>query len=116
MSKIDDFTRLRHMLEAATEACEMISEESRTSLDSDRKLTLALVRLIEIVGEAAVNVSKEKQSELTEIPWRDLVGMRNRIVHAYFDVDLDIVWQTITEDLPFLISKLDQLGGSEPQA
>ena len=116
MSKIDDSTRLRHMLEAATEACEMISEESRTSLDSDRKLTLALVRLIEIVGEAAANVSKEKQSELTEIPWRDLVGMRNRIVHAYFDVDLDIVWQTITEDLPFLISKLDQLGGSEPQA
>ena len=103
------------MLEAAIEACEMISGESRVSLDNDRKLTLALVRLIEIVGEAAANVSKEKQLELTQIPWRDLVGMRNRIVHAYFDVDLDIIWQTITEDLPFLISKLEELGDFEPK-
>jgi uncharacterized protein with HEPN domain len=108
MTKIDDLTRLRHMLDAATEACEMMAAENRAALNSDRKLALALVRLIEIVGEAATNVSKDQQSALTEIPWRELVGMRNRIVHAYFDIDLDIVWQTINEDFPFLISKLER--------
>ncbi|HTL89142.1 MAG TPA: HepT-like ribonuclease domain-containing protein [Leptolyngbya sp.] len=109
MSKIDDAVRLRHMLEAATEATEMIDGESRESLNCDRKLALALVRLIEIVGEAATHISKEKQLDLTEIPWRDLIGMRNRIVHAYFDVDLEIVWKTATEDFPFLISKLEDI-------
>lgn len=108
MSKIDDSTRLQHMLEPAMEACEMVRGESRTSLDGDRKLALALVRLIEIVGEAATNVSTETQLRLTEVPWRDAIGMRNRIVHAYFDVDLEIVWQTLTEDFPELIAKLEE--------
>ncbi len=66
MSKIDDPTRLRHMLLAAREACDMAATETRASLDSDRKLSLALVRLIEIVGEAAAYVSKDKQSQLQE--------------------------------------------------
>lgn len=109
MSKIDDSTRLRHMLEAATEACEMITNEARTSLDSDRRLSLALVRLIEIVGEAASRVSQDQQSKIPEIPWRSVIGMRNRIVHAYFDVDLDIVWKTVTEDLPTLIDELKRI-------
>jgi len=109
MSKIEDFIRLRHMLDAAREACIMVDGENREALDSDRKLSLALVRLIEIVGEAATNVSQEKQSSLIEIPWRDLIGMRNRIVHAYFDVNLDIVWQTITEDFPILIAILEKI-------
>jgi len=97
------------MFEAATEACEMIADETRTSLDSDRKLSLALVRLLEIVGEAAASVSQEQQSQLAKIPWRSMIGMRNRIIHAYFDVDLDIVWQTITEDLPPLVNELERI-------
>ncbi|MGV0029209.1 HepT-like ribonuclease domain-containing protein [Phormidesmis priestleyi] len=79
MSKIDDSTRLRHMLEAAKEACEMVNGESREALNHDRKLALALVRLIEIVGEAAANVSKEKQLILIDIPWRDVIGILNGI-------------------------------------
>ena len=97
------------MLEAAKEACEMVIGESRETLNHDRKLALALVRLIEIVGEAAANVSKEKQLILINIPWRDVIGMRNRIVHAYFDVDLEIVWKTVIEDFPYLISKLEDV-------
>ena len=97
------------MLEAATEACEMIANETRTSLDSDRKLSLALVQLIEIVGEAASRVSQDQQSQLLGIPWRSVIGMRNRMVHAYFDVDLDIVWKTVTEDLPPLIDELEEI-------
>jgi uncharacterized protein with HEPN domain len=91
------------MIEAAKEACEMAAGEDRSTLDSDRKLSLALVRLIEIVGEAAASISKDKQSQLTEIPWKSVIGMRNRIVHAYFDIDLDVVWQTVVDDFPFLI-------------
>lgn len=96
------------MLEAAREACDMLRGESRASLEHDRKLALALVRLIEIVGEAAANVSKETQLNLIDILWRDVIGMRNRVVHAYFDVDLEIVWQTIVDDFPDLIPKLEE--------
>jgi uncharacterized protein with HEPN domain len=109
MSKIDDRTRLQHMLESATTAVQLSAGETRTSLTTDIKLSLALVRLIEIAGEAANNVSLEKQAELSEIPWRQIVGMRNRIVHAYFDVDLDVVWHTVTEELPLLIVVLERV-------
>lgn len=97
------------MLEAAAEACEMIADATREALDSDRKLSLALMRLIEIVGEAAASISKDQQSQLPGIPWRSVVGMRNRIIHAYFDVDLDIVWKTVTEDLPPLVDELRRI-------
>jgi uncharacterized protein with HEPN domain len=96
------------MLESAKTAVQLSAGETQASLTTDIKLSLALVRLIEIVGEAANNVSLEKQAELSEIPWRQIVGMRNRIVHAYFDVDLDVVWHTVTEELPLLIAVLER--------
>ena len=68
---------------------------------------MALVKEIEIVGEAAARVSEATREHLTDIPWDELIGMRNRLVHAYFDVNLDIVWQTVQEDLPKLIALLD---------
>lgn len=113
MPKIDDRTRLGHMLESARIAVALIVGETRESLKTDIKLSLALVRSIEIVGEAGNNVSLSKQSELSMIPWRQIVGMRNRIVHAYFDVDLDVVWRTVTEELPPLIAELEKVIGSE---
>lgn len=64
------------------------------------------MRLIEILGEAAAKVSKDKQAELTQIPWREVIGMRNRIVHAYFDIDYDIVWDTVTLNVPALAEVL----------
>lgn len=103
MSKVDDTTRLRHMLEAAQEANEFSQGKTRQDLDSDRILSLALVRLLEIIGEAASKVSQERQKQIPEIPWRKMIGMRNRIVHAYFEIDLDILWDTITYDLHELI-------------
>jgi uncharacterized protein with HEPN domain len=78
MSKIDDESRLRHILD------------------------------IEIIGEAASKISKEKQTELSQIPWSQIIAMRNRLIHAYFDVDLDIVWKTVTEDLKPLINELEK--------
>jgi uncharacterized protein with HEPN domain len=89
MTKIDDETRLRHMLDAAREASFFIQGKTRESLNTERMLALSLVRLLEIIGEAASRVSKEKQAQSPEIPWRQVIGMRNRLTHAYFDINLD---------------------------
>lgn len=111
MTKIDDETRLRHMLDAAREASLFIHGKTRDSLRSERMLALSLVRLLEIIGEAASRVSNKRQAQSPEIPWRQVVGMRNRLTHAYFDIDLDLVWQTVTEDLVPLIVELERLLG-----
>jgi uncharacterized protein with HEPN domain len=106
MSKIDDKTRLKHMLDAAQKVVQYVQHETRETLECDEKLALALVRLIEIIGEAASKVSQEKCSALPQIPWKEVIGMRNRIVHAYFDIDYDIVWDTATVNIPSLIEVL----------
>lgn len=83
-----DIIRLRHMLDAAKEAESFVLGKSRTALDTDRMLVLALVKDIEIIGEAASKASEETRLKCPEIPWPDIVNMRNRLIHAYFDVDL----------------------------
>jgi uncharacterized protein with HEPN domain len=70
---------------------------------------LALVKVIEIIGEAASRVSPEYQANHPQIPWPAMSGMRNRLVHAYFDINLRILWQTTQEDLPLLIDDLEKL-------
>ena len=113
MSKIDDSTRLHHMLDASREAVLFVQEKNRDNLESDRILSLALVRLLEIICEAASKVSPEKKANLPQIYWKQITGMRNRIAHAYFGIDLDVVWQTIVEDLPLLISELEKIISDE---
>lgn len=108
MSKIDDLTRLKHIRDAAKEALSFVTNRTREDLDRERMLSLALVRLIEIIGEAANNVSESYQNQYLKIPWRQMIGMRNRIIHAYFDVDLDIVWQVITQDLGSLLIEVEK--------
>ena len=78
-------------------------------LDRDRMLALAIVKCIEIVGEAAGGISQESRERFDNVPWADIVGMRHRLVHAYFDIDLDRVWDTITDDLPPLIAELERI-------
>jgi uncharacterized protein with HEPN domain len=102
----DDRIRLRHMVEAGEAIVEFVSGRAREDLDSDRMLLFAVVRAIEILGEAAAQVSDDTTSELAAIPWRAIVGMRNRIVHAYWDVDTDIVWKTAVEEIPALLPSL----------
>ena len=105
----DDEVRLRHMLDATEEALEFARGCRRRDLDQDRKLVLALVKDIEIVGEAAYQVSPDTRSQLPEIPWEDIIGMRHRLVHAYFDIDLDILWATVQGDLPGLVAALRKI-------
>ncbi|MBN2305190.1 MAG: DUF86 domain-containing protein [Anaerolineae bacterium] len=109
----DDRVRLQHMLDAAQEAIEFLRGETRDVLDTDRKLVLALVKDIEIVGEAASRISKDCQQENSQIPWPQIVSMRNRLIHAYFDIDLETVWKTVQEDLPPLITELEGILADE---
>jgi uncharacterized protein with HEPN domain len=103
-----DSIRLRHMLDAASDALSFVSGKSRDDLDASRMLALSLVKSIEIIGEAASRVSLDCQSTYAGIPWPEIIGMRNRLIHAYFDINLDIVWRTITEELPPLVAELEK--------
>jgi uncharacterized protein with HEPN domain len=97
------------MIEAAESAINFVTGRQRADLSSDRMLLFALVRAIEIVGEAASRVTEITRRSAADIPWSSVVSMRNRLIHAYFDVDNDVVWKTATEELPALLSKLRTL-------
>jgi uncharacterized protein with HEPN domain len=105
----DDAIRLHHMLDAAREAIEFATGRSRSELDHNRMLELALLKDIEIVGEAAYQVSARTRTQLAGVPWDDIIGMRHRLVHAYFEVNLDILWRTVESDLPELVKTLESL-------
>lgn len=104
----DDLIRLRHMLDAAKEALSFAKNKNRKNLYDDRMLALSIVKSIEIIGEAASTVSKEFREKHKEIPWASIIAMRNRLIHVYFDIDLDRVWDTITDDIPPLITLLEK--------
>lgn len=108
MSQRDPHVALRHMLDHASEAVSLARGKSRPDLDSDRLLQLALTRLVEIVGEAASRVPKEVQDRLPAIPWREIVSARNRLIHGYDFVDLDILWEIVAADLPTLVPQIEQ--------
>jgi len=97
------------MLDAALEARAFTNGRTRTSLDMDRMLVLSLVKEIEIIGEAANQVSENTRLQTSAIPWEDIIGMRNRLVHAYFDINLEILWRTVQDDLPPLISAIEDV-------
>lgn len=102
------------MFEAAENAERFISGKNRADLDTDPMLLFALARAIEIIGEAASRISIEQRTASPTVPWTAIVAMRNRLVHAYFDIDRDIVWKTVTEEIPTLRSQLLQLLPKEP--
>jgi len=97
------------MLDHAREAVEMSCHKKRSDLDSDRKLNLALVRLVEVVGEAAARISKDVQNQHPAIRWAEIISLRNRLIHGYDSVDLDILWTIIQSDLPELILQLEEI-------
>ena len=106
---IDDPTRFRHMLEAGEEALKFIKGKTKRHLRRDRKLALSLVKEIEIIGEAASKISAAGRRKRPRLPWRQIVAMRNRLIHAYHDVDYEIVWDTLTKDLPPLVRQLREI-------
>ena len=100
---------MRHMLDAAREALAFAQDRTLDDVRNDRMLALSLVKELEIIGEAAGRVSEDVKAMAPEVPWPVLVGMRNRLIHAYFDIDAEIVWITVTTGLPELVDHLDRL-------
>jgi uncharacterized protein with HEPN domain len=109
MTLHDPKVSVRHMLDHAREAVEMVRGRSRADLDTDRKLNLALVRLVEVIGEAANRVPDDFRSRHPQVPWRQTVGMRNRMVHGYDVIDFDILWSVLQKDLLPLIEALEKI-------
>jgi uncharacterized protein with HEPN domain len=95
------------MLDAARRAVALTAGKTREQLKADDVGQLALARLLEIVGEAAGKVSPAFRASHGEIPWAEMSGLRNRLVHAYFDVDLDVLLDIVEKDLPSLITLLE---------
>jgi len=104
-----DLVYVGHMLDMARKAVSKTEGISRATYDADENLRFALIHLIQTIGEAARQVSKEFCHHHTEIRWADIIGMRHKVVHDYLGVDDDIVWQVVTEDLPKLVASLEAL-------
>ena len=104
------------MLDHAREAAALVQNMTRDDLHANRVLSLALVRLLEIVGEAATRVSEELRTRHPQVAWRQIISLRNRLIHGYDAVDLDILWQILHEDIPQLVSDLERLIFPEAKA
>ncbi len=102
----DDDVRNRHLVDAAETALRFVEGRTRSDLEADEMLRLALTKLVEIVGEAAKQVTPATRATLSAVPWTAAARMRDRLVHHYFDVDLDVLWATISDDLPALLAAL----------
>lgn len=104
-----DFARLKHMVEAAQTSLQFIKGKKRKELENNKMLCFAVIRALEIVGEAASQVTKSFQSKHPNIQWRAIVGMRNRLIHAYFNIDYEIVWQAVKFEVPKLIKDIQAI-------
>jgi uncharacterized protein with HEPN domain len=104
-----DLIRLRHMSDSAIAILAFIQGKSRENLDTDRLLLSGILRELEILGEAAGKISQQTKDAFPEFPWKQMIGMRNRLIHAYFDVDHDIVWKTIKDFLPSFTITLSKI-------
>lgn len=109
MSKRSEILYLGNMLDSARSANMKVSSVTRAQFDADENLQLALTFLLQIIGEAARHVSEETQKAHPEIPWVDIIGMRHKLVHDYFEIRPDEVWKTASEDLPVLIAALEKI-------
>jgi uncharacterized protein with HEPN domain len=108
--------RLQYMVDAANQALTFVAKKSRSELEGDQVLALALVKLIEIFGEAAGKVTRELKSQSPEIPWSDIIAMRNRLIHGYFAVNLEIIWRTVNDEMPPIARQIENLLSShDPQ-
>ncbi|HYK88343.1 MAG TPA: HepT-like ribonuclease domain-containing protein, partial [Acidobacteriota bacterium] len=109
MSRHEDDVSLRQMLDHIEEAVALTRDRSRAELESDRMFFLAILKLVEIVGEAATRVSDRIRAAHPEIPWHEIISARNRLIHGYDAVDYDILWEIVTADFPQLATQIRNL-------
>jgi uncharacterized protein with HEPN domain len=97
---------IRDMIENAEKALLFVSEMNFEEFSQDEKTIYAVVRAIEVIGESARNVPEDLRNTYSEIPWREITGTRDKLIHEYFGVNLNVVWRTVKEDLPALVTQL----------
>jgi uncharacterized protein with HEPN domain len=113
MTQRSDQVSLRQMLDYSRKAVAMVEGRAEEDLTTDEMLCLALTRVVEIIGEAATRVSQAGQQRHTHVPWSQIIGLRNRLVHGYDAVDMEILWDIVQQDLPPLIESLEKIVADE---
>jgi len=105
----EDKIRILHILDEAGEACKYTESISFEEFVKDGKTVRAVIRSIEVIGEAASKISIEFRKGHPDVPWQKIIGMRNHLIHVYFDIDYNVVWQTVKENLPPLIEQFHSI-------
>lgn len=113
MSVNDDKTRIKHIQEASQKVIQFTEDKSQDDFENNELLQLAIIRLIEIIGEASARLTSEFREKHPSIPWQAIIGMRNRLVHAYFAIDYDVAWATITVAIPDLLEQIEIISFDE---
>ncbi|MFA5700203.1 MAG: DUF86 domain-containing protein [Desulfuromonas sp.] len=114
MKKHDDIIYLRHILEAMQQIAEYVHNTDLSSFRTDRMRQDAVIRQLEIIGEATKNVSQEIRDTYPQVPWKNMAGMRDVLIHNYFGVDIAAVWSTAVQDLPNLRREISRMIPAEP--
>ncbi len=109
MSKADELIRIKHMLDAGNQILRFTKDIDQKRFVADEAISLAVTRLLEIIGEASRHISSETRSRYPDVPWQQLGGIRNRLIHAYIDVDLNIVWNICSNSVPRLVADLQKI-------
>jgi uncharacterized protein with HEPN domain len=110
---LPDLIRVRHMLDAARLARMLLEGKKRADLDRDIVIVLATMKAVEIIGEAASKTTAEFRAAHADVPWEEIVGMRHRLIHGYYDINRDILWRTVSDDLPPLIETLERIASAD---
>ncbi|MBV8516299.1 MAG: DUF86 domain-containing protein [Acidobacteria bacterium] len=113
-NRTDDSVFLGHIRDLSHVVMTLVAGATRERLDDDVKLQFALTHAIQSIGEAARRISRAFIDAHPEIPWADIIGMRHRLVHDYFAINLDIVWKAATVSVPQLLEQLESLTPPEP--
>ena len=105
----NNFVYVGHMIDMARKALKFVEGKNRKDFDADEQLRLSLTHLIQVIGEAARHLSDDFYQKYPQIPWPSIVGMRHKVVHDYMNIDEDLVWETVTHELPELIQQLEKI-------
>jgi uncharacterized protein with HEPN domain len=105
----DDHVRIKHIIDFAGRAVSFTTGITQEEFINNEVLQYACIHLLEIIGEAANEISDKTRTQYPDIPWLKIISMRNRLIHGYIDIDMDIVWLTIRDDLPPLIDQVRKI-------
>jgi uncharacterized protein with HEPN domain len=107
--KQEDRIRIQHIIDASNEVMHFTENVSKEEFFKNRMMILSVIKEIEIIGEAASKLSEVVKINNPDIPWRDIIGMRNRLIHGYFDVNVELVWNTVKYNIPYLLSLIQKI-------